>query len=159
MRDALLSGPGAAEMEAFFTLAIETGMRLGELFSITVGQIRSEGGVWVARLTDTKNGLGRKVTLSTRAIAAVQTLRSTRTKDQKLVAITPGALRYRWDRARRISGVKGLHFHDLRHEGLSLMAQAGLDIGQLQAQSGHKTPGILLTYVNARPSEVAKKLG
>jgi integrase len=99
------------------------------------------------------------VTLSSRAVAAVQTLRFGRAKDQKLVAVTPTALRSRWNRARRISGVTGLHFHDLRHEGLSLMAQAGLDIGQLQAQSGHKTPGILLTYVNARPSEVAKKLG
>jgi hypothetical protein len=42
---------------------------------------------------------------------------------------------------------------------VSLMAQAGLDIGQLQSQSGHRTPGILLTHVNSRPSDVVKKLG
>ena len=39
------------------------------------------------------------------------------------------------------------------------MANRGLNAGELKGQSGHRTPEILLRYLNARPSEVAKKLG
>ena len=52
----------------------------------------------------------------------------------------------------------GFRFHDLRHEALSRMAGLGLTIGELQAQSGQRTAQILLRYVNAKPSEIAKKL-
>lgn len=66
---------------------------------------------------------------------------------------------YRWRTARKASGIKGLHFHDLRHEGVSRMAEKGLTIGELAEQSGHRTAQVLLRYVNAKVSEVAKKLG
>ena len=66
---------------------------------------------------------------------------------------------YRWRSAHKAAGVTGLHFHDLRHEGLSRMAEKGLTIGELAAQSVHRTAEVLLLYVNAKVSEVAKKLG
>ena len=64
-----------------------------------------------------------------------------------------------WRAARQAAGIKGLHFHDLRHEGVSRMAEKGLTIGELAEQSGHRTAQVLLRYVNAKVSEVAKKLG
>jgi len=39
------------------------------------------------------------------------------------------------------------------------MAEKGLTIGELAEQSGHRTAQVLLRYVNAKVSEVAKKLG
>ena len=52
-----------------------------------------------------------------------------------------------------------VRFHDLRHEALSRMADMGLTISELQAQSGHATAQILLRYVNARAGDIARKLG
>jgi integrase len=37
-----------------------------------------------------------------------------------------------------LTGVIGLHFPDLRHEGVSRMAEKGLNIGELAEQSGHR---------------------
>ena len=64
-----------------------------------------------------------------------------------------------WKNARDKAGIKDLHFHDLRHEALSRMASKGLNLGELKAQSGHRTTSILANYLNALPSDVAKKLG
>jgi integrase len=52
-----------------------------------------------------------------------------------------------------------LKFHDLRHEGLSRMANRNLTLGELQAQSGHRTAQVLMRYLNARVVEVRRKLG
>lgn len=56
------------------------------------------------------------------------------------------------------AGVTGLTLHDLRHEALSRQAAAGLTIGELQQQSGHRTAQILLRYVNAAPRMLAESL-
>ena len=63
-----------------------------------------------------------------------------------------------WRSAREKTGITDLHFHDLRHEALSRMASKGLNLGELKAQSGHRTTAILANYLNALPSDVAKKL-
>lgn len=39
------------------------------------------------------------------------------------------------------------------------MADRGLTVGELQAQSGHRTAQILLRYVNARAPDIVRKLG
>ena len=39
------------------------------------------------------------------------------------------------------------------------MANAGLTLGELQAQSGQRTAQVLLRYLNQRVCEVARKLG
>jgi integrase len=66
---------------------------------------------------------------------------------------------YRWRRMREKTGITNLKIHDLRHEALSRMAEKGLHIGELKAQSGHKTAQTLLRYVNAVPANIAQKLG
>lgn len=80
-------------------------------------------------------------------------------EDQKLFRLNAQQVDYRWRKARKAAKVKGLRWHDLRHEGISRMAEKGLNVGELREQSGHRTAQVLLTYVNAKVSEVAKKLG
>lgn len=165
LRKALSEGPDGAEMVALFAIAIETGMRLGEVLDIRLGQVRSaQGTPYVAR-PDSKNMAARRVVLSSRAVAALddylETLPGRKRGDSeaKVFRLGTAAVEYRWKKARKAAEVTGLRFHDLRHEGLSRMAEAGLNIGELKAQSGHKTAQILLGYVNAKAAEVAKKLG
>jgi len=100
--------------------------------------------------------------VTTRAAAIVDTLVATLRNgdgERRLLRLDGNQVDYRWRTARKVAGVKGLHFHDLRHEGLSRMAEKGLTIGELAEQSGHRTAQVLLRYVNARVSEVSRKLG
>lgn len=51
----------------------------------------------------------------------------------------------------RICGIEDLHFHDLRHEGISRLFEAGFTIEQVALVSGHKNWQQLRRYTNLRP--------
>ena len=66
-----------------------------------------------------------------------------------------------WYEARRLAGRKDLHFHDLRHTGLTNAAVAGATIAELMALAGHSTPGAAMRYQHAaadRMQDLAARL-
>jgi integrase len=50
-----------------------------------------------------------------------------------------------------------LHFHDLRHEGISRLFEADWDIPQVASVSGHHDWNMLKRYTHLRPSVIAQK--
>ena len=160
MREALRVGPHGDVMISLFSLAIETAMRLSELLSVRPSMLRSTKGVRSVELPDSKNGDARHVVLSTRGWQAIETLvRGARASDSPIFPLKVDAVEYRWAKARSVGGIQGLTFHDLRHEGLSRMAEFGLHFGELQAQGGQKTAAVTARYLNSRASEISRKLG
>lgn len=66
-----------------------------------------------------------------------------------------------WYEARRLAGRPDLHFHDLRHTGLTNAAVAGATIAELMALAGHSTPGAAMRYQHAaadRMQDLAARL-
>lgn len=51
-------------------------------------------------------------------------------------------------------GIVDLHFHDLRHHGVSLLFEQGFDIPQVAMVSGHKSWSNLKRYANLRPEDM-----
>jgi integrase len=51
-------------------------------------------------------------------------------------------------------GIVDLHFHDLRHHGVSLLFEQGFDIPRVAMVSGHKSWSNLKRYVNLRPEDL-----
>ena len=159
LRAALAKAAGGADLSDLLDLALETGMRQSEILSLTAGQVRRAGGAKFLEQPDSKNGQPRRVTLSSTAAAVVERRAKGKAPDARLFAVSAGTLWKQWNALRAKAGVTGFRWHDLRHEALSRMAGKGLNMGELQAQSGHRTAAILLRYLNARPQDVAKKLG
>ncbi len=63
--------------------------------------------------------------------------------------------------ARRTGLPETLRFHHLRHAGLTMLAQSGATLAELQARAGHSTPGIAMRYQHAvavRDDEIARAL-
>ncbi|GHH68802.1 putative prophage phiRv2 integrase [Streptomyces sulfonofaciens] len=63
-----------------------------------------------------------------------------------------------WTAACRRAGVKGVHFHDLRHTGNSLAATGGATTRELMARMGHSTVRAAMIYqhlVGGRDREIA----
>lgn len=56
-------------------------------------------------------------------------------------------------------GIEDLHYHDLRHEGISRLFEADWDIPQVAAVSGHKDWKMLQRYTHLRPSFIASRAG
>lgn len=55
----------------------------------------------------------------------------------------------RWNAARMAAGRPELRFHDLRHTGATLAAQAGATTAELQARLGHTTSDAAMIYQHA----------
>lgn len=63
-----------------------------------------------------------------------------------------------WTAACRRAGLKGVHFHDLRHTGNSLAATGGATTRELMARMGHSTVRAAMIYqhlVGGRDQEIA----
>ncbi|WP_405531306.1 tyrosine-type recombinase/integrase [Streptomyces avidinii] len=54
-----------------------------------------------------------------------------------------------WHKACREAGIKGLHFHDLRHTGNTLAASTGASTRELMTRMGHSTARAALIYQHA----------
>ncbi len=139
-------------------LAIETGMRLGELLSLTWDTIDLQRRC--ASLDMTKNGEARTVPLSTRAIATLSAL-PRRFNDPRVFWCwsRPDAFENAWRRAVKTAGIKDLRFHDLRHEAVSRLFELGLNPMEVAAISGHKTLQALKRYTHLKAEDLARKLG
>ena len=134
-------------MKNIINLAIETGMRRGEILSIKTQNLM-ENYIW---LPDSKNGNPRKIPLSNRAKIIL--------KESVLpFPISANAVRLCWSRMIKRSGIQDLHFHDLRHEAISRFFEKGLSIPEVSLISGHKDVRQLMRYTHIKPENVARKI-
>lgn len=148
-------------------IAIHTGMRLGEIVTLTRDQVDLERRI--VRLSDTKNGSARLVPLSA---AARDVFRSTlahpvRPIDSNLIffgepgksgARGPYEFRPAWYDAKERAKIRGLRFHDLRHEAVSRFVESGLGDQEVAAISGHKSMQMLRRYTHLRAEDLVTKL-
>lgn len=155
-------------LQVLFTLAVESAMRLRELYTLDVDQVD------LARKTvfldKTKNGDKRQVPLSTVAIATLtiymQGLKGERLfpwwdgdTSQKNLVRTSNWLSTLWIEIFKTAECPGLLFHDLRHEAVCrLFERTKLSDAQIMRITGHKSIRMLLRYANLRGSDLAAAL-
>jgi integrase len=58
----------------------------------------------------------------------------------------------------QMTGIDDLHLHDLRHEGVSRLFEAGLDIPRVAMISGHQSWSTLKRYTHLKPADVVAQL-
>ena len=153
---------GAHYLHSFVVLAIETGMRFGELAGVLWKHVDLDKKI--IYLPDTKNGSPRTVPLSTRAIAALRIL--PRSISGRLFTAKPGSIRSAFliavQKAKACSPegmLQNLRFHDLRHEAVSRLFEKGLNTFEVGSISGHKTLAMLQRYTHFKANDLALKLG
>jgi integrase len=136
--------------------AIETGMRRGEILSLTWEHIHLEKRY--AHLPDTKNGDSRDVPLSALALDLLRDLPGNISSDQVVFPLHFEALKSAWGRACCRVGISDLRFHDLRHEATSRFFEKGLNVMEVAAITGHKDLRMLQRYTHLRAEDLALKL-
>ena len=146
------------EVAIAYMLAIETGMRQGEIWGLTWDNIHLEDRYLT--LYDTKNSDNRDVPLSTRAIELLSKLQKRDNyRDNNNVFKSRqdhGAIVFR--RALKIAQIDDLRFHDTRHEAITRLARK-LDVLDLARMIGHRDPRSLMIYYNPTAKEIADRLG
>ena len=144
-------------MRPLVQLAIETAMRQGKLLALAWDNVDLKA--QTARLEDTKNGESRTVPLSSHAVAVLEALPRGSGMDGRVFPISAQAVKLAWKRACKRAGIEGLHFHDLRHEATSRLAEKLPNLIELAAVTGHKDLRMLKRYYHPRATDLAKKLG
>lgn len=143
-----------AYLADIIVVAIETGMRCGEILSM-----RWEDVNFINRrvlLRDTKNGDSRQIPLSSRVKVILEQL-SSRNADYLVFPYCRWVIRRHYTRvvkqsAKAHKGVQNpftdLRFHDLRHEALSRLSDKGLNVMEIAHISGHRTLAMLRRYTH-----------
>ncbi len=145
-------------MHPLICLALETGMRRGEMLSIRWRDVDLDDGVVFIR--QTKNGHPRRIPLSDAAINLLASLSRTRLagSNEPVLPISSVAVRQAWDRLLERAKVTDLHFHDLRHEAISAFFELGLSLPEVAVISGHRDPRQLMRYTHLDAARIALKL-
>ncbi|MGX8882094.1 tyrosine-type recombinase/integrase [Methylovorus sp. SPW-M1] len=150
-----------------FQIAVETGMRQGEILNLKTYQVDVERRI--VSLFDTKNGMPRTVPLTRLAAQVFKEAlgNPTRPSDCPLIFFgEPGKDKKRspyqfnkvWMDVKKSIGLGNLHFHDLRHEAVSRLVEAGLSDQEVASISGHKSMQMLRRYTHLRAEDLVTKL-
>lgn len=156
-------------------IALETAMRQGEIVNLRWENITFlRDGRGTAFLEKTKNGESRTVPLSSRAIDVLKGL--PRSISGEVFPIDEESTKRTFirlvRRARQVyedeiekqgkeadpAMLVNLHFHDLRHEATSRLAEIFMP-QELAKVTGHKTLQMIMRYYHPRAEDLARKLG
>ncbi len=135
-------------------LAVETGMRRGEILKLSWSELSIDKRV--IRIPDTKNGDDRTVPLSTKAL---NILTSQPREGDKIFNISPDTVTHAFAKVALRAGLKDIRFHDMRHEATSRLFEKRFHLMKVSAITGHKDLAMLKKYTHLRAENLAKKLG
>lgn len=143
----------ASYLKPIVLLAIETGLRRGELLSLKWPDIDLRAGL--ATVRETKNGRTRTVALSAMARAILSSLER---NSERVFPLAGNTVRLGWERLRAKAGLDDLRFHDLRHEAISRFFEKGLNVPEVALMSGHRDPRMLFRYTHVRAESLVGRL-
>ncbi len=143
-------------LRAAIALAIETGMRRGELIAARWDDLDLERGLLVIPVT--KTDVPRTIPLTPTACQIIRDLQAMSDGDIRLLPVSANALRLAWERLKRRAQIEDLRFHDLRHEAVSRFFELGLSVPEVALISGHRDPRMLYRYTHLNPAMISIKL-
>jgi integrase len=169
-----------AALECLFSLALESAMRMREMYTLSHSQI--DVAKRTVFLDKTKNGDKRQVPLTSPAIVAIRAYQKhvqhgargmsgfafahgrffpwwNGKVDPQTLRNTTAKLSQQFGRIFEAANCVELTFHDLRHEATSrLFERTRLSDVEISRITGHKDPRVLRRYSNLRGRDLARKL-
>lgn len=160
--DSLIQDP---ELKVIYQLALETAMRLREIYTLSVEQVDLRARTIF--LDKTKNGDKRQVPLSSPALSLLTDYLDS--VDRYLFpsyysgiedcSKVTSKLSKKFQRIFKKAGVHDFRFHDIRHHATcQFFLKTNLSALEISLITGHKDPRMLKRYANLRGSELASKL-
>ncbi|MYM30625.1 tyrosine-type recombinase/integrase [Duganella sp. CY15W] len=140
--------------ETFVNFQIMTAARRGEALQLNWADVDFEKRS--AYIAETKNGQPRSLPLRGDLVEQLKELPQC---EGGVFPITAAHLRKAWDRILERAKITDLRIHDLRHEGISQVAEtAKFSLIDLQKFSGHRDVRMLLRYAHLCTTHMAHKL-
>ena len=135
--------------------ALHTGMRKGELLSLTWDLVDMTHGF--IRLKQTKNGKARALPFNETLWSLFSALRTR----PDVPWVFHDAAGHRWNDIRHpfeaactVAGLTDFHFHDLRHTFASWLMMRGVPLATVSNLLGHTSPTMTLRYAHLSPKHL-----
>lgn len=148
---------GADEYADLYAVAIDTGCRVGELFSLTVRDVDTR--LKLLAIWQNKTDHPRSVPLSARSCAILKArCNNKRPRDRVFPGIRKRQINTVWDRARGHMGLDDdpqFVPHAMRHTCASRLAQAGVPLQTIKEWMGHLAYATTLRYAHLAPGNLS----
>ncbi len=140
-------------------LAINTGLRRGELFGLTWKSIDIERRQCKVSAATAKSGRDRYIPLNTEALAVIKRLNLRADADGLVFPGTAGAalthINRSWARLVKDARLDDFHFHDCRHHFASRLVMSGVDLYVVKELLGHSDFAMTQRYAHLSPEHKA----
>lgn len=144
-------------LKAIILLALDAGMRRGEILKLTWKDIDLENGIITVRATNTKTETERLVPVTARVKRELERVR----------ALTPAVearpfpftdFKQSWRTVKRIADIEDLHFHDLRASAITRWQRDGLPLALASKIAGHTNTHTTAKYYTSADAEIVQSL-
>jgi integrase len=143
-------------------LALNTGLRRGELFSLRWADINLTNNILTVRAAAAKSGDSRRVPLNTEAAGALESWRKQSTEKEGAALVFPGEggarltnVNKAWATVCKLAKLTDFRFHDCRHHFASRLVQKGVDLNTVRELLGHADIAMTLRYGHLAPDNLA----
>lgn len=147
----------ADHLTPIILLALNTGMRQGELFALRWADIDFENAVITIEGARAKSGVTRHLPLNKTTQHTLLQWHGQTSK--KFEYVFPGRnggvlnnVNKAWASVRAAAGLRNFRFHDLRHTFASTLVQEGVDLNTVRELLGHSSISMTLRYSHLAPS-------
>jgi integrase len=138
-------------LKAVILLAIDGGMRRGEILKLRWNDIDFDANLIHVLGTNTKTEKARIAPLTERAKAELYRVRQFTPGDRPF----PFAdFKRSWATAKRIAGIEDLHFHDLRRTALTRWQTYGIPLAMAGKMAGHTNTQTTMKYYTANDADM-----
>jgi integrase len=146
----------------FLSLALNTGMRRGEMLGLDWGRVDLQRRVITLEAKHTKTGKRRSVPLNDTARAALinrARFRAEHCPDSPWVfcnrqGVRIANIRGAFETARIAAGIEDFHIHDLRHTCAAWLVTAGVPLPEVRDLLGHASVTMTERYAHLSPENV-----
>lgn len=145
--------PKSAPMCRIIAFAIFSTRRMEEITRITWDDLdEPHGRILVRDMKHPGQKIGNDVwvELPEQALKVIAAQRAERKNRPEIFPYSTDAIGAAFTRACKVLGINDLHFHDLRHDGVSRLFEMGKTIPQAASVSGHRSWSSLQRYTHLR---------
>jgi integrase len=147
-------------LQPCIVLSLNTGLRQGELLSLTWADVNLVGKQLTIKGENAKSGKTRHVAINSDAMAALNDWR--KQSPASNILVFPGAkgkkiveIKTAWARLLRDAKIEKFRWHDMRHDFASRLVMAGVDLNTVRELLGHADLKMTLRYAHLAPEHKA----
>ncbi|MHC4070514.1 MAG: tyrosine-type recombinase/integrase [Planctomycetota bacterium] len=146
-------------LQPMVLIAMNTGLRRGELFHLRWADIDLIRKIAVVRAGNAKSCRTRHVPLNSEAVLTLRRWKKTATSSEWVFPSKAGSrltsIKTSWHTVLRKAGITDFRWHDLRHHFASRLVMVGVDLNTVRELLGHSDLAMTLRYAHLSPEHKA----